>query len=470
MTINYMPLNKITAKNSTPMPKANIILRLIPTGGWYSSIDLKSGFWQIKMHPDSVNKTAFYANGNLYEWLVMPFGLKNAPATFVSLMNRVLEGYILKFCFVYVDDIIVFSKTFEEHLEHLNLIFKRLEEAGLTINADKSHFCKREITFLGHVITQNGLVKQPEKVRAITEFPTPRNVKEILRFHGMCQWYSSFIPGFAKLSEPMYRLLRKKVKFEWSPAQEASFQALKRAMCEDVMLHCLNYELPIFIRTDASDVGLGAVLVQFPEDKERVIYYASRTLNDSEKKLHACDKECLAIVWAINKFKDFVWGEEFAVLTDNIALAHLKAFHNKSKKLTRWAMEIEESGCKIVYCKGSQNIVADCLSRGSVDPLPNEPDHLEGHRDIYTPILNLTYNHDLLHRIRASQKEDPEVLHILQRLESESTQEKEEKGERLQSAIVIVIMMIRRRMVCVCVRLRLAVGVWRAIKEYLVGP
>jgi hypothetical protein len=265
-----------------------------------------------------------------------------SPATFVSLMNKVLDGYILKFVFVYIDDIIIFSRSFEEHLHHIRLVFNRLEEAGLTINSEKSHFGKRQLAFLGHIVTQDGLMRQQEKVRAILDFSTPRNVKEVLRFHGMCSWYSSFIKGFATLATPFYRLLRKKVKFSWGKEQEGAFQKLKEAMCSEVMLNWLDYNLPIFVRTDASDLGLGAVLVQYPQGKERVVFYASRTLNNAEQNISACDNECLAILWGINKFRDFLWGQEFTVLTDNVALTHLKAMHHKSKRLTRWAQEIGE--------------------------------------------------------------------------------------------------------------------------------
>jgi len=412
MTVNYVELNKLTVKNARPIPKASIILRLLPTGGWFSVIDLRSGFWQIRMHPDSIAKTAFYGDRFLYEWLVMPFGLKNAPMTFISLMSRVLDGLIMKICFCYMDDIVVFSKTFEEHLQHIEIIFERLKEANLSINLEKSHFGKRELTFLGHTITQNGLMMQPEKLRAIRDFPTPTTVKKLLRFHGMCVWYSPFIKDFSSIASPLYKLLKKNVRFKWGLEQKVAFEKLKEAMCTEVTLKGLDYSLPIFVRTDASDIGLGAVLVQYFEEKERVIYFASKSLNEREQKLAACDKECLAIIWAINKFKDFLWGEEFTVMTDNNALTYLKAFHSKSRRLTRWAQEIEEWGCKIVHCSGKKNVVADCLSRAPVSPLPNEPDHLEGDRDIFTPVLALTYYRDLLRSLKEAQEADDQIREL----------------------------------------------------------
>ncbi|OXA47645.1 Retrovirus-related Pol polyprotein from transposon opus [Folsomia candida] len=314
------------------------------------------------------------------------------------------------------------SLTFEEHLVHIRLVFERLREARLSINLEKSHFAKRELSFLGHLITQSGLVRQPEKVRAIVDFPEPRTVKQLLRFHGMAVWYSSFINNFSSIAAPLYRLLRKKVRFVWGPEQVDAFNRIKKSMTSNVMLHGLDYNLPIYVRTDSSDIGLGAVLVQYFNGKERPIYFASKSLSDCDKKLPgSADKECLAIVWAINKFKDFLWGAKFTVLTDNQALTKLRSMHNKSRNLTKWSQEIEEWGCEIVYCPGKENVVADCLSRAPVDPLPNETDHLNGSRDVYMPIFGLTYFPNLLHKIELAQLDDIEVQAIRKVLDSKAS-------------------------------------------------
>jgi hypothetical protein len=193
------------------------------------------------------------------------------------------------------------------------------------------------------VVIQEGLRQNPEKVRAIVEYPVPNSETEVLRFLGMCEWYSGFIPHFADLAEPLHELqrghkFRKKgekavkvmSKFVWGERQQLSFESLKRAMCEDVLLHGLDYEFPIIVKTYASDVGLGAVLTQLIDGKERVVFYASKTLTHTERNLGACDKECLAIVWELNKFRGFLWGEKFTLMTDSKALTYLKSSYEIS--------------------------------------------------------------------------------------------------------------------------------------------
>ncbi|OXA62446.1 Retrovirus-related Pol polyprotein from transposon opus [Folsomia candida] len=256
---------------------------------------------------------------------------------------------------------------------------------------------------------------QPEKIRAIVDFPQPTTAKKLLRFHGMCVWYSSFIKNFASIASPLYKLLKKGISFKWGLEQEQAFQALKLALCKEVTLTGVDYNYPLYIRTDACDVGLGAVLIQMVDGFERVIYFASKSLTPAEKRLSTPDKECLAIVWAINKFKDFLWGEEFTVLTDNDALSYLKTQH-KNRRLTRWSHEIEEWGCKIMHIKGTHNVVANCLSRAPVSPTPEELDHLDGARDCYTPIFTAFVANGFLERLKSAQKEDSDVKLLVGKL------------------------------------------------------
>jgi len=190
----------------------------------------------------------------------MPFGLKNASATFVTLMNEVLKGIIGKFCFVYIDDIIVYSKTLEEHMKHLEDVLQRFKKANLTINKEKSEFCKRQVEFLGHIVSKEGTKRNPEKVRAISDFPTPQDKDSLRRFLGSCGWYQSFIKNFSTIAEPLYRNLKKKFQYHWGYEQQDAFETLKRAMCSEVTLSGINYDFPLILKTDASNVGLGAVL------------------------------------------------------------------------------------------------------------------------------------------------------------------------------------------------------------------
>ncbi|CAL8136546.1 unnamed protein product [Orchesella dallaii] len=436
MTINYKRLNSFTRDNATPMHNSNIILRLLPAGGVYSSIDLASGFWQIRLHPDSVEMTAFYANGVLYEWLVMPFGLKGAPATFVTLMNFVLRDYVMKFCFIYMDDVIVFSRTFDEHLVHLKLIFERLKEANLSINLKKSSFAQRQLEYLGHVISSDGVRKNPARMRAILNMSPPTDKQGIKRLQGMCAWLITFIPNFSTLFEPLSRLLSKKTQFVWGNEQQNAFNKLKQILSEDIVLQGLDYTFPIYLRTDASEVGIGACLCQEINGQERVVSYTSKTLSTAERKYNICEKECYAILFAIKKFKSFLWGQKFTVYTDNRALTYLKSMHDKSRNLTNWSQEIERWGCDIKFCPGKQNVVADCLSRAPAQPSADEPDHLVSSEERYMPIFALTFVNNILDRIREEQSRDDEIREIVRNLRLGVTRDSTLQNYSLQNNIL----------------------------------
>ena len=417
MSCNYKKLNKDTQRNSAPMHKAGTILRQLPNGYWYTVLDGEGGFWQLRIRPSDIPKTAFYANGRLYEWLVMPYGLKNAPASFVEFMNETLDEYIGKFCFVYMDDIIIFSKTVEEHIHHLKLILQRLREKNFTLNRSKCHIAKRELNFLGHVISQNGIKKQPEKVRAIVDFPVPQNVNDVHRFHGLAMWYASFIPNFSWIAEPLYKLLRKNIEFDWGPAQQEAFERIKEHMTNDVMLSGIDYSKPIYLKTDASLIGIGAVLCQKFNDHEKVIYYASKCLKPRERNLSACERECLAIVWALNKFKELIFGQPIIVITDSSALTYLDNMKGKSAKLTRWSLMMEEFDVKIIYRPGKENTVADALSRAPVPETTDEPDFVKAGKDImYLPTSFLLYSAFSLRKLQEEQEKDPESRKIIMEL------------------------------------------------------
>jgi hypothetical protein len=419
MAINYKRLNKDTTRNSVPMHKSSTILRQLPNGWWYTLLDGDGGFWQLPLRKSDIPKTAFYANGQLYEWKVMPFGLMNAPASFVEFMNDALKDFVGKFLFVYMDDIIIFSKTLEEHLGHVEQVLQRLREKNFTLNRAKCHFAKRELDFLGHVVSKDGIKKQPEKVRAIRDFPTPTSVKEIYRFHGMCVWYASFIQDFATIAEPLYRLLRKNVEFKWGKEQQESFDKLKEAMEKDVMLQGIDYSKPIYVKSDASVIGISAILCQDFLEKEKVIFYASKLLNRAEKNLLTCEQECLAIVWSLNKFRELIYGQPIIVITDNSTITYLDSMRGKSRKLTRWALLIDEFEVKIHHRPGKQNVVPDALSRAPVAPLPNEPNYIDSGKDImYLPIVFSLFTSFSIKKLKKEQETDEETKLITSKLHS----------------------------------------------------
>jgi len=415
MAIDYTALNEHTKTNASPMEDCNSILRQVPTGYWYTVIDCNSGFWQIPLDADSIEKSAFSTEDGHYEFLVMPFGLKNAPKTFQNLMNHIFKEYRSEFLAILMDDILVFSKTLEQHLQDVRKVLQKLKTANMTINKKKSKFAQRRVEYLGHTLTETGIKKQPEKVKAIQEYPTPRNIKDVQQFLGMCQWYSSFINGFATIAEPIYQLLRSGNKWNWGESQEKSFQELKRVMMEDVTLTGIDYKYPIIMKCDASDHGLGAVLVQKIDGKDRPVAFVSKLLKKSEKSAHIYEKELYAIIFAHWKFRQFIEGHRFTIQTDNRALAYLKKMKDKKEKLKRWAVQIDSWDADIVVRPGKENVEADALSRAPIPEEENYPNLFEEPEDdvIYTPMLNLMIPSITLEKLQAEQSKDEEVKNII---------------------------------------------------------
>jgi len=311
---------------------------------------------------ESIFKAAFTTPFGHFEPLRMLFGLKNAPKTFQKLIWKVVSGYINKFVKCFLDDILIYSKTLEEHLHHLELVFERLNDAGLTINIEKSNFAKRQVEYLGHMVGETGISKKPETVRAIKEFPTPTDKKSVQSFVGLCQWYAYFIPNFATKSGPLYETIKMK-EFSWGPEQEAAFQNLKREMCEDVALASIDYEKPIVLKTDASQIGCGAVLVNRIDGRDRPIAFISKRFKKSEINARIYEKEAFAIIWAYRKLKDFLWGHKFSIQTDCRAVQFIKNMKDKKPKISRWALEMSSWDAEIILVKGSVNVEADALSR-----------------------------------------------------------------------------------------------------------
>ncbi len=400
LAINFKKLNRKTKLTSAPIHNAKHILRLLRGGGYYAKVDLKSGFWQIPLDEKSRPMTAFYANGCLYQWRVLPFGLSGAPATFVQLMNITLDGYIGTFVFVYFDDIILRSDSFQDHLTHIRIVMERLKWAGLSINLKKSHFGRRQIDFLGYIIGPEGLKKNPDKIRPIIEYPRPSSKEHIEIFMGLCAYYSDFIKNFAMVGEPLYRLTGDYVKFEWKQEQEDAFNNLKDVICSDVVLDGIDYKHKLLLKCDASDVGVGFVLEIDYGDKVRPAFFGSKTLSPAERKLNTTKKEGLAMTFALTKCADLLWGEEFTVFTDHKALTYLRDSNNeKDRRVNTLSNLLEEFQCEVKHIKGSENKVSDALSRAPI-PAVDETDHLSNCRDImYFPIVCTTFAETLFEKI-----------------------------------------------------------------------
>lgn len=363
--VDYRKLNKITVPLSSPLPHLDTVFDAIGHAKprYFSSLDLRSGFWQIKMSEKSKHKAAFITQEGIYEWKRMPFGLMNAPISFQTVMTHVLRGLNFKSCLVYVDDILVFSQTFEEHLIHLEQVFSRLRDANLKLNPEKCDFGRDEIKYLGFILSAEGVVVDKERMKVVKEYPIPKTERDIRSFLRMANYYRKFIPNYSKLASPLSSLLKKDVKFEWSELCQQSFDCIKQALTSTPVLAYPNTEKPFILTCDASDYAIGYTLSQLDDrNKEHVIAYGGKSLTTEERKWSTTDKECYAVLKGIEHYHTYLANTKFTVVTDHKSLVWLMtAKHNG--RLERWSLRLQEYNFEVVHRPGKSNVVADALSR-----------------------------------------------------------------------------------------------------------
>jgi hypothetical protein len=317
MCIDSQAIDKITIRYRFPLPRMDDLMDCLSGVSYFSKIDLKSGYHQIRMREGDEWKTTFKTNQGLFEWLVMPFGLTNAPRTFMRLMNEVLKDFIGKFFIVYLDDILIFSKTKGEHLRHLTSVMEKLQQEKLLINLKKSSFMKKELIYLGFVISSNELRMDLEKVRAIKEWPSPSNIFEVRSFHGLARFYRKFIRNFSGICAPMLDTVKKKHKsFSWTEEAEKSFKVLKEKITEQSILVLPYFGKTFQVRCDASGLTIGAVVSQ----DNRSVSYFSEKLNNTKKNYSTYDKEFYAVIQALKKWRHYLIPKEFVLYSDNQTL------------------------------------------------------------------------------------------------------------------------------------------------------
>lgn len=360
IVVDYRKLNNITIDDKYPIPIMDEILDKLGRCMYFTTLDLTKGFYQIEVEPSDRHKTAFSTRNGHFEFLRMPFGLKNAPATFQRLMNTVLDGLIGKDCLVYLDDIIVFNTSLQEHIESLDRVLKRLSEANLKVQLDKSEFLRRQTEFLGHIVTPQGIKPNPNKIKAIINYPIPKTEKQIKQFLGLAGFYRKFIQNFSNITKPLTQCLKKGNKINCNDKEYIkAVETIKLLITKEPILAYPDYEKQFTLTTDASNIALGAVLSQ----NSHPICFASRTLNTHEINYSTTEKELLAIVWATKYFRPYLFGRKFIINSDHRPLQWLHNLKEPNAKLQRWKIKLNEFDFEIKYIPGKENYVADALSR-----------------------------------------------------------------------------------------------------------
>ena len=366
--IDYRRLNDVTQKDSYPLPNMQDCLESLDGACFFSSMDLCSGYWQVKLTDEARDKTSFYgAGGGLWRFKVMPFGLCNAPATFERLMERVLGSLQWQICLCYLDDVLVFSRTVNKHLLDLRAVFDKFRDAKLRLKPKKCHFFQRQVTFLGHVVSEQGVHTDPAKVAKVRDCPRPVNKTEVRSVVGMFSYYRRFIPHFSETAKPLIELTAENRPFTWGEAQDKAFQEMKTALVQAPILAHPRHEGLFVLDTDASDDGIGAVLSQEQDGEERVISYGSRLLSSTERNYCITRRELLAVVHFAEQYKHFLLGRKFLVRTDNAAVRYWTRMHASNYdphgQVARWMVRLGTFDFDIRHRTGKLHSNADSLSR-----------------------------------------------------------------------------------------------------------
>ena len=369
---DYRRLNAITKSRAQNLPIIQEVVKDIGSAKVFSTLDLKSGYWQIRLTERAKPYTAFSTpDGGLYQWRVMSFGLKNAPGCFNDFITQeVLPRFVDQFVKSYLDDFIIYSDSWEEHLTHLSLIFERLRVYGLTCSIQKCSFGLQSLEFLGYQITSSGNETKSEHVRAILNAPTPKNRRDLRKFFGTCGWLREYIANYAQLALPLTALLSSSRPWRWTEEEQQAFDAVKLAFNKPLVLCRPEPGKRFFLQTDACATGMGAALYQLGDKGEhRIIAHASAKFTKVEKRYHSNEQECLAVIWALRRFCHYLEDGKFTLRTDNRALTWLDKTKDGRGKLHRWAMYLRSFNFEVEHVAGKDNELPDALSREPGDEI-----------------------------------------------------------------------------------------------------
>ena len=423
--IDYRRVNAVTRKDAYPLPRVDDTLDTLSGSAWFTTLDLVSGYWQIEVDPNDREKTAFATTEGHFEFNRMPFGLCNAPSTFQRLMDLVLAGLQWDSCLVYLDDVIIPGRSLSEHLQNLSAVLDRLRKAGLKLQPPKCVLCRKEVTFLGHIVSEQGIATDPAKTEKVKSWPIPTSRLEVQQFLGLANYYRRFIRDFATIARPLHRLTERTTQFKWTNECQAAFDQLKSKLTTSPILAFPDFARPFILDTDASDTGIGAVLSQISDDgKEKVVAYASRTLSKTERRYCTTRRELLAVVAFVNHFRPYLLGRTFTLRTDHSSLTWLATFKNPEGQVARWIEKLQEYNFQIEHRPGRKHSNADSLSR-----LPCKQCGRENHSSGDLPTKpTLTFPISVVSSITLhdEQMKDPEVRFVL---EAKTTQLKPTRQE-----------------------------------------
>ena len=397
MCIDYRKLNATTRKDHMPLPFMDQMLERLAGHEFYCFLDGYSGYNQICIHPDDQEKTTFTCPFGTFAYRRMPFGLCNAPGTFQRCMYSIFSDYIENIIEVFMDDFSVYGSDFDACLENLELILERCVQTNLVLNWEKCHFMVTQGIVLGHIISAKGIEVDRAKIDIMLHLPSPTTVREVRSFLGHAGFYRRFIKDFSLVAKPLCTLLQKDVPFVWDEKCEKAFMALKELLTSAPIMAPPDWSSPFELMCDASDYAVGAVLGQRKEKRPCAIYYASRTLNDAQMNYSTTEKELLAVIFALEKFRSYLLNSKVIVYSDHAALRYLMKKKDAKPRLIRWILLLQEFDIEIKDKKGSENVVADHLSRivHKEETLPLQesfPDEqlfrLEAHEPWYADIVN----------------------------------------------------------------------------------
>ena len=407
--VDYRAVNNKTRKDAYPLPLISESLDSLAGAKWFSTFDLRAGYHQLAVHPRDRHKTAFVTRRGLFQFRVLPFGLCNSPASFSRMMNLVMAGLNFAVCLIYLDDIIVFASDLDTHLQRLSQVLERLAVVGLKLKPSKCHLLQRQVIFLGHVVSEKGITTDPGKIQAVRDWPTPRKLRDVRSFVGLCSYYRKFVPDFAQVARPLHALTKKGCQFAWSEECDLAFAELKRRLTESPILALPSDSGLYILDTDASGESIGAVLSQVEGDMERVICYGSRLCSPSERNYDVTRRELLAIVYFLKVFRQYLLGNKFLLRTDHSALQWLRRTPLPIGQQARWLSVIEEFQFDIQHRSGTAHRNADAMSRR-----PHEIDTVRESYNVRLTSIDLPSDWSR-QTIEKEQREDPDLGWIIKK-------------------------------------------------------